>query len=620
MARIDDPLTGLPLGDPDVDALGPDVPCPSDSIAAARASMIVSASGWRKVFAADGHENSAVNEVGPADRELIALAGAAFCEYFAPRLAPSRRSVVLAVDSRPTGAVLGEILLRVLLAHDLEVRYLFISPIPEVIAYAASDARIGAFLYVSASHNPVGHNGLKFGRAGEGVLAGPESGEVAAAFDRLCTDEDARRRLADTVRKVSARAIARAFTDVAVVKPRAVSAYRGFALEVADGPAGPGSAAAAISSGAEASGCGIVIDFNGSARTTSADVSLFEGLGIRVRTLNASPREIAHQILPEGAGLDEARLALAAAAAADPAFTLAYVPDNDGDRGNLVFADAATPLSAQEVFAMAVVAELSWLSVAGFAPTPQRPWAVAVNGPTSLRIERIAAAFGAEVHRCEVGEANVVAAAERLRARGYLVRILGEGSNGGNILHPSRVRDPMATVFSFLKLLYAGRGAGRGTEHDLFLEWCRKSGREDAYREDFTLEQVRLTLPQFRTTGTGEPGAKLQVRTADQALLKARYVEIFATEWERRAGDLERRFGFARYEEIRYEDGGPGGLKMQFYDGEDRATGFLWMRGSGTEPLFRAVVDIEGTDPAAETELLEWHRSMIAQADGGAGG
>ena len=277
MARIDDPLTGLPLGDPDADALGAGVPCASDSIAAARASMIVSASGWRKIFAADGDESSAASEVGPADRELTALAGAAFCEYFAARLAPSQRSVVLAVDSRPTGTVLGEILLRVLLAHDLEVRYLFISPIPEVIAYAASDARIGAFLYVSASHNPVGHNGLKFGRAGEGVLAGPESREVAAAFDRLCEDESARRRLADTVRGVSTRAIARAFTDVAVVKPRAVSAYRSFVLEVADGPAGPGTASAAISTGAEASGGGILIDFNGSARTTSADVSLFDG-------------------------------------------------------------------------------------------------------------------------------------------------------------------------------------------------------------------------------------------------------------------------------------------------------------------------------------------------------
>ncbi|MFP4374402.1 MAG: hypothetical protein ACLFPO_08725 [Spirochaetaceae bacterium] len=608
---MDDKLTGLPLGDPQVDALGAGVPCAQDTLTAARASMIVSASGWRKVFAADGDESSTVSDVGPADRELTALAGAAFCEYITARLPPSRRSVVLAVDSRPTGTVLADVLLRVLLAHDLEVRYLFISPIPEVIAYAASDARIGAFLYVSASHNPVGHNGVKFGRAGEGVLAAPESRRVAAAFDRLCGDESARRRLADAVRRVSARAVARAFSDVAVLKPRAVSAYRDFALEVADGPAGAGSAAAAISAGADASGCGIVIDFNGSARTTSADLSLFEGLGIRVRAVNAGPRQIAHQILPEGAGLDEARVALAAAAASDPAFTMAYVPDNDGDRGNLVFADAATPLSAQEVFAMAVVAELSWLSAAGFVPTAHRPWAVVVNGPTSLRIDRIAAAFGAEVHRCEVGEANVVATAERLRSRGYLVRILGEGSNGGNILHPSRVRDPMATVFSFLKLLYAGRGS----DHDLFGVWCRKIGTPSAYREDYTLEQVRLTLPQFRTTPTGEPAAGLQVRTADHSLLKSRYVEIFASEWARRAGELERRFGFTRYEEIRYEDGGPGGLKMQFYDRDDTATGFVWMRGSGTEPVFRAVVDIEGTDPAAEAELLEWHRGMIARAD-----
>jgi phosphoglucomutase len=54
---------------------------------------------------------------------------------------------------------------------------------------------------------------------------------------------------------------------------------------------------------------------------------------------------------------------------------------------------------------------------------------------------------------------------------------------------------------------------------------------------------------------------------------------------------------------------------MQFYDAADRAVGFLWMRGSGTEPVFRAVVDIEGDDPEAEAELLAWHRRMIETAD-----
>ena len=73
---------------------------------------------------------------------------------------------------------------------------------------------------------------------------------------------------------------------------------------------------------------------------------------------------------------------------------------------------------------------------------PEARPAVVVNGPTSMRIERIAEAYGAGVFRAEVGEANVVNLAAARRSGGYEVRILGEGSNGGNITHPATVRDP----------------------------------------------------------------------------------------------------------------------------------------------------------------------------------
>lgn len=631
MAQFFDSRYDLPLGDPDVDPLGSGVPCPADALARARARMIVSASGWRTVCAADGDEDSAIADVAPADRELVALAGAAFARHVAGELPASKREVLLAVDARPTGGVLADLLLRVLLSSGFGVRYLFISPIPEVIAYAASRPEVGAFLYVSASHNPLGHNGLKFGRAGEGVLPADASARVAARFDTLCGDEAARARVAADARAVSPGAVGAVFGGVSRSKKAAAAAYRRFSLAVADGPVGEGSAAGSVAEGVSRTGCGIVIDFNGSARAASVDMELLRSLGIDVRSFNDRPRQVVHQILPEGAGLEPARDALAVAASADPRFSLAYMPDNDGDRGNLVFAGAASELSAQEVFATAVVAELGWLAGAGLAPSADTPWAVVVNGPTSLRIERIAAAFGAEVHRCEVGEANVVETAARLRRRGYLVRILGEGSNGGNILHPSAVRDPMATVFSFLKLLYAGRG----TDRDLFRDWTHRTAA-GSYRRDFTLEDVRRSLPRFETTGTGETGAKLRVRTTDHALLKERYAGVFAAEWQRRRGELEKRFSIRRYEEIRYEGtksytvvrqdgmpveapsgGGPGGFKIQFYDAEGEAVGFLWMRGSGTEPVFRAVVDIETENPADEDALLDWHRGMIERADRG---
>ncbi len=55
--------------------------------------------------------------------------------------------------------------------------------------------------------------------------------------------------------------------------------------------------------------------------------------------------------------------------------------------------------------------------------------------------------------RAETGEANVVNLAEMLRSEGWVVSILGEGSNGGNITHPSKVRDPLSTLGAMIRLL-----------------------------------------------------------------------------------------------------------------------------------------------------------------------
>jgi phosphoglucomutase len=39
------------------------------------------------------------------------------------------------------------------------------------------------------------------------------------------------------------------------------------------------------------------------------------------------------------------------------------------------------------------------------------------------------------------------------------------------------------------------------------------------------------------------------------------------------------------------------------------------MRGSGTEPVFRIMVDIEGGTPADEARLRKWHSGMVMCAD-----
>jgi phosphoglucomutase len=322
------------------------------------------------------------------------------------------------------------------------------------------------------------------------------------------------------------------------------------------------------------------------------------------------------------------------------------MPDCDGDRGNLVVWDdtvgKARVLEAQEVFALCSVAELAHLVWTGEAGSAPRKIAIAVNDPTSLRVDRIAAAFGVELFRAEVGEANVVGLARKLRERGYTVRVLGEGSAGGNITHPSAVRDPLDTLLSLLKLLCvrggdsrqddsrqddSHRGEFREGKEGFFSIWLKRRGRGAEYREDFTLADVIASLPPFVTTGVYEAEALLKVKTLDHGVLKDRYQTVFLREWESRKDQLRDKYGITSWEAAAYNgmeehrgitrfgDAGRGGLKVHFLNGEGIPIAAIWMRGSATEPVFRIMADAEGRDNSLERDLIFWQRRMVAEAD-----
>ena len=53
-----------------------------------------------------------------------------------------------------------------------------------------------------------------------------------------------------------------------------------------------------------------------------------------------------------------------------------------------------------------------------------------------------------------------------------------------------------------------------------------------------------------------------------------------------------------------------------FYENNSKTpASFIWMRGSGTEPVFRIMCDVKGTDAQKERDLLAWETKMLAQAD-----
>jgi len=659
------PQTGFAIGDPYTNPLAK----PPTPEAAGRFfdSLILSASGWRGVFGA-GDEDTG-EAIAPSARYVASRMADVFSRHLLAQAGQRTPAIAIGIDTRPSGPAIADCMIRVFLANGLNVRYTFICSAPEIMAWVKLSNRLAAtagpaagaplpgapddveadpamtgldgFCYVSASHNPVGHNGVKFGLA-DGAVLEPATAKALAEELRsgACQAADIAR-LQALCAAVPAAAVSRAYADCPRHKRLVSSSYILFSREICAAlddslPAGFAARQAAeearldsLSAAVAAKGIGLLIDMNGSARSLSIDAGFLTGLGADVQTINDQPRKFAHRIVPEGASLDQCRSALAAAHAADERYVLGYVPDCDGDRGNIVIWDEAAgqarSLEAQETFALAVLAELAGLEYdrRRDGVKPGTALAVVGNDATSLRADAIARAFGAQMHRAETGEANVVALARQLRAAGRTVRILGEGSNGGVITHPASVRDPLNTVCALLKLLAIRDAAGQDCPYRL---WLAASGQLERYRPDFSLADIVASLPEASSTSVFEERAALRIQSVDQAAIKNHSRRLFATQWPRIAARLAERFGPLTYVTLvsrgtselslaESEDAASGGLKFRLHDQAGRPVAFFWMRGSGTEPVFRIMVDVRAADRSIEPDLLTILTGLVREAD-----
>jgi phosphoglucomutase len=203
---------------------------------------------------------------------------------------------------------------------------------------------------------------------------------------------------------------------------------------------------------------------------------------------------------------------------------------------------------------------------------------------------------------------------------------MGEGSNGGIIFPPGTVRDPLPTLGILLMALADSR-----IQDCLFRTLNVHDNGVQQLTEPWSVATVLGLLPQFQTTGAYEDRAVLRIRTTDHRALKKRYEDLFLRNWPRIGLILHQKFGITSWEEIQYEGTherrgfGPayrtgdhrGGLKILLKNDRERVLGFFWMRGSGTEPVFRIMAEIESIDPADEAFLLELHRDLVEQADCG---
>ena len=583
--------------------------------------MIISHSGWRGIFSASGDEEDKTEEIKKEHRVICAGAASVFADYLFKLQESKKPLVLIGSDTRPTGKAIADVIISALQDCGCEIRYAGFTAAPEIMAWARSlglkNIHCG-FIYISASHNPIGHNGFKFGLNDGAVLQTQESAKLISNFRSLMSRPD-------IISYMEEILTASSFSSESVQenKKEAMDAYLSFCTEVVFGEHSAKLIETALREGLAQEKIGVCCDFNGSARCASIDRKFFLDFGIEFDAFNTQPGKIAHKIIPEGDALQPCCSFLEELHSRNESFILGYVPDCDGDRGNLVIWDEtlqkARPLEAQEVFALACIAELAQLAWAGCTSD----MALVVNDATSLRIDRIAETFGASVYRAEVGEANVVALARKLRGEGKTVRILGEGSNGGNITHPSSVRDPLHTVLAIVKLLRIRTKNGKAGFYEIWLNFSGKAGQ---YNDNFTLADILESMPPFVTTSSYSAQALLNLPLKNYKVFNERYEKIFLEEWNSRKNLLETNFGISGWEASAYNgiiesrgiknfaSAGQGGLKICFLDINRKPVAAIWMRPSATEPVFRIMADAEGDDRQFEQYLIEWQRGMADEA------
>lgn len=594
--------------------------------------MILSASGWRKVFAKSGNEQDTSREIGEENYALSLLAADAFAEYLLERKPLRRATIVVARDTRPTGSEICRAVLQALKLHGgIEAKFLGVAAAPEIMAYSKT---ADGFIYISASHNPVGHNGIKFGLSSGGVLSAEENAEVKEIFLAKIAQAGDTSALLEKCRSVDIGDILERRESF---KRESLVSYEEFSSEVISAIPEENARKDFFRDFDATLGenkIGVACDFNGSARCECIDRDFFKKHSINFISMNGEAGKIAHEIIPEPENLVHVKKFLedTRGGKGGENFLLGYMCDCDGDRGNIVYwserGGEAKILKAQEVFSLSVLAELSYMAWLGGDGEKNAKTAVAVNCPTSMRIDEIAAAFGAKVFRAEVGEANVVNLARNLRSQGYTVRILGEGSNGGTITHPSSVRDPLNTVFAIVKLLSIKDTRSESGEErkGLFHLWCDRAGA--AYKKDFTLDDIIVSLPEYTTTGVSERRALLKVKSRDIASLKGRFQKEFTRSFSEGGDGLLKKYGITSWKAVLtngtketvgasdFSASGTGGLKILFYeDGSSSPSSFFWMRPSGTEPVFRILCDVKGSDSRKEADLLAWETRLLQKAD-----
>ena len=314
------------------------------------------------------------------------------------------------------------------------------------MAYVKKERNFLKAIYLTASHNPPGYNGLKIGNEKGEVLHQKEMNQLITQFKETCSNQLKVNKYILLYQKINPSTLTFSQKHFLASEKKYTELIDQVCFQYKNNDIKKN-----FQKNFLKNNYFLACDFNGSSRINSIDKHYLNSYHIHFKSINKTLGHFAHRIVPEGKSLNMLKTFMKKQ---KETFLLGYCPDCDGDRGNLVVCYNNKPviLQAQVVFALCVISELSFITL--FYPQKLKKLAIIANDATSLRIDQICSAFNVCFFQAEVGEANLLSLAKKKKQEGFYVHMLGEGSNGGNITQPSTIRDPLLTLMSLLKFVF----------------------------------------------------------------------------------------------------------------------------------------------------------------------
>ena len=193
-----------------------------------KSNMILSASGWRKVFSITNDEQDSSKNIGLENQAISVFAALVFSDYVKEVTNKQKPTILCGMDSRPTGSEIADATIKTLAANNVDVNFIGITAAPEIMAYSKN---FDGFIYISASHNPIGHNGIKFGLNTGGVLNGTENAKLVQKFNELCNKEDAIDYAMSILNKANPSTVENIYNNSTAQKQQALLYYKNFLKE-----------------------------------------------------------------------------------------------------------------------------------------------------------------------------------------------------------------------------------------------------------------------------------------------------------------------------------------------------------------------------------------------------